>query len=146
MTWFHGKSGGVLRFLSLSLPLSASLEFRYLAHFMPPRSVVLVRRYRLEWRLEREQKEARSTAVKWRLATDKREKERERGRERGALWNWSDLGRERIQSPSSSLASSRPLSATHRNLLRMSGRLVGRSVAWPAKNPEPDPNYKSCGR
>ena len=72
LTWFHGKSGGVLRFLSLSP------EFRYLAHFMPPSTVAT------DLRVEREQKEARSTAVKWRPG-DRQPREREREKGGGTL-------------------------------------------------------------
>ena len=120
---FTGKSGGgVLRFLPLSrVPLFGS----FYASAPRPRP----RRHRLEWR-RREQKEARSTAVKWGLATgDRRERE-------GALWNWSDLGRERIQSPSlpRSPPSPRGLYLPHiaiSPLLRMWGRSRG---LRPAKN------------
>ena len=86
------------------------------------------RRHRLEWR-RREQKEARSTAVKWGLASG----DRRPGRE-GALWNWSDLGRERIQSPSLPLSPPRGLYLPHiaiSPLLRMWGRSRG---LRPAKN------------
>ena len=84
LTWFHGKSGGVLRFLSLSP------EFRYLAHFMPPSTVAT------DLRVEREQKEARSTAVKWRPGDRQpREREREKGGGHfgtGRIWTEKGFG------------------------------------------------------
>ena len=102
---FTGKSGGgVLRFLPLSrVPLFGS--FYASAPWPWPR------RHRLEWR-RREQKEARSTAVKWGLATGDR-------RERRGTLELVGFGQRKDSvslAASFSSFSSRPLSATHRNL------------------------------
>ena len=54
--------------------------------------------------MEREQKEARSTAVKWRLATDKREKEREREGGKGGHFGTGRIWAEKGFSPPRLLA------------------------------------------
>ena len=107
---------------------SLCLEFRYLAHFMPPRPG----RGRAATDLSggggsKKKPGQPPLSGDWRQATEERE---------GALWNWSDLGRERIQSPSlpRSPPSPRGLYLPHiaiSPLLRMWGRSRG---LRPAKN------------